>query len=333
MRIALTILVALLDNDTPTPIPCFADQQMSNNSPPHSVSDEAPTIGQPVSRAAAMHGFAPPPPGWYAQQQQQRPQIEADEIGPNGSDKARKALVLEIKSASKKGQRSNQYEGAMVLALAQEIMHVYGAPEMLPLSLFTCQYVQKKNGFVVAMPPSVAEAVLYIGGLKVVGEDDNVLEVSAAVFDDDITKARTNNDVLFAFVYPKAGATDTDPEVEELVRIGLRSVGLELSDFERAKTREGTLRNCMNIRFKSIGGPNIDADVIHKLRTVPLTAPSGAPVNVALAGEFCTHIGICKSCYRKGTCWCNAQNGQTRPRLPKNTESIQRRLIDKQRKR
>ena len=121
--------------------------------------------------------------------------------------------------------------------------------------------------------------------------------------------------------------------VEELVRIGLRSVGLELSDFERAKTREGTLRNCMNIRFKSIGGPDIDADIIHKLRSVPLTAPSGAPVNVALAGEFCTHIGICKSCYRKGTCWCNAQNEQTRPRLPKNTESIQRRLIDKQRKR
>jgi len=212
-------------------------------------------------------------------------------------------------------------------------MLVYGAPEMLPLNLFTCQYVHKKNGYVVTAPPSVAEAILYIGVLKVIGEDDNVLKVSAAAFDDDLTKARVINNVLFGFVYPKAGATDTDPEVEELVRLGLRSVGLELSNFERAKTREGTLRNCWNIRFTSIGGPDIDADIMHKLRTVPLTAPSGAPVNAALAGEFCSHVGICKSCYRKGTCWCAAQNEQTRARLPNNSESIQRRLIVKQRNR
>jgi len=306
---------------------------MSNRgSSPSNASDIVSTDGHPAPQAAmrAQPRHVQPPPGWHMQ----LPRIESTEVdGPYDGNRMKKALMFKVESVVKRGQRLSNYEGAVIFAVSQKIKDVYGAEELLPVTLFTCQYVHAKAGYIITAPPSVADAIMHIGIFKVVGEDDNVLMISAAAFDDDLTKARVISNVLFGFVYPKAGATDTDSEVEELVRLGLRSVGLELSNFERAKTREGVLRNCWNIRFAPTAGIDIDVDVLHKLRTVPLTAPSGAPVNVTLAGEFCVQVGICKTCYRKGTCWCTTQSGPQRARMPNNSEMIMRRLIAKQRNR
>jgi len=64
-----------------------------------------------------------------------------------------------------------------------------------------------------------------------------------------------------------------------------------------------------------------------------LSSKSTDTPDVALAGEFCTHVGICKTCYRKGTCWCATQSEPKCTRMPNNSEMIQRRLIAKQRNR
>jgi len=76
---------------------------MSNpDSPAYSASDDVSTDGQAAPRAAmyAQQRNVPPPPGWHAQQQ--RPRIEADEVGPNGSDKVKKAIVLKIEGVTKR---------------------------------------------------------------------------------------------------------------------------------------------------------------------------------------------------------------------------------------
>ena len=294
------------------------------------MSYDISTEGRPVpapARAGAYAGQRMPLP------LARMPFLDNVEIDQFNGDKPKKSALLKVESASVRGQKLNQYAGAVVYGVIQKVKDAYSADKMLPLNIFSSQYVHPMGGFVLTMPPSVYEAILFIGVFKAVGDDDNTLTLSSSPLENDPTKAKVVGDVLFGFAYPVAGATDTASEVEELVRVGLRNVGLELSHFDQAKGRDGILRNFWNIRFRPDANGNIDGDIIFKLRSVPLTAPSGAPVNVVLAGEFCKQIGVCPTCYRKGSCWCSQKGAHKRAKMPSNSEAIQRRMIQKQRTR